>query len=787
MLYLSLSLLILVIVLLWKRVLSRFMAKLLFVPLSASAALSLFYVVSDSFTGVGIDQSVIYHLQVGLEGAGVKEYAFLILVSLLLLIGWLLLYFVLLWRSTQRSMKQHAAVTAGVLALSSIVLNPGALNLYAVYMAQPSAEVSDAAQELYHDYIGQPQISSTGRPLNIIYIYAESLEETYFNETLFPGLLPNLQALRKQAIVFENVEQVTNTGWTIAGMVGSQCGVPLFMSGGGNSLSGMTRFMSGATCMGDVLQEQGYFLSYMGGASTKFAGKGNFYRTHGFKRVQGLEELEQKQSNPEYKSSWGIYDDELFEFAHQELSALQSAGEPFGLFMLTLDTHHPRGHLSKSCAGLKYPHRNDAMLDAVHCADMLLAKFIKDIQQKGLTDNTLIVLGSDHLAMKNTVYDILEQGDRKNFLLMIPPGLSAGARVEATASTLDIGATALALMGFDLDGVGFGRNILAEEPTLMAANESFSQTLDASRPALKHIWQYPSLSSGVKVVEQNKAVLGGVEYSYPFLALTDQKLAVKEVYFDFDGQENVEQRIASLELGEGYVWIDKCTKLNELHKGQEYNAGYCISAGRLGVRRSLYRPARPGKVLSRKQLNKLYSKKRTVDQQRVKTQIAELAGIGGVQSHTAFLPSLEVEHLEILSSPGPGVGQSGLSYRVGQSRYGNNEIGRGLNLILLHKDAAPTVVLRIDGCARQPAEPVDKSLLQEIEKTPGGQFLLLVHDSAHCGESAWLKSFFSGTKLARGANLAVRQSYAALVLSREEMYELAGWHDKQLKITVVSP
>ncbi|MDM7481521.1 MAG: hypothetical protein P3W96_005825 [Halomonas sp.] len=36
--------------------------------------LSAFYAVADYFTGNGIDESVLYHLQVGVEGAGVSAY-----------------------------------------------------------------------------------------------------------------------------------------------------------------------------------------------------------------------------------------------------------------------------------------------------------------------------------------------------------------------------------------------------------------------------------------------------------------------------------------------------------------------------------------------------------------------------------------------------------------------------------------------------------------------------------------------------------------------------------------
>ena len=43
--------------------------------------LSAFYAVADYFTGNGIDESVLYHLQVGVEGAGVAAYKWLVVVN----------------------------------------------------------------------------------------------------------------------------------------------------------------------------------------------------------------------------------------------------------------------------------------------------------------------------------------------------------------------------------------------------------------------------------------------------------------------------------------------------------------------------------------------------------------------------------------------------------------------------------------------------------------------------------------------------------------------------------
>ena len=94
--------------------------------------------------------------------------------------------------------------------------------------------------------------------------------------------MPELQEIKKKAIVFADVHQVTHSGWTIGGMVASQCGVPLFSVARGNSLSVMNSFMSSATCMGDILRQHDYQLNYMGGADSEFGGKKNFYLSHGF-------------------------------------------------------------------------------------------------------------------------------------------------------------------------------------------------------------------------------------------------------------------------------------------------------------------------------------------------------------------------------------------------------------------------------------------------------------------------------------------------------------------------
>ena len=62
------------------------------------------------------------------------------------------------------------------------------------------------------------------------------------------------------------------------------------------------------------------------------------------------------------------------------------------MFISTMDTHHPYGHVSKSCKVQQYKDGANSMLNAVACADELIARFIKQIQDSPYGKNTIIVV-----------------------------------------------------------------------------------------------------------------------------------------------------------------------------------------------------------------------------------------------------------------------------------------------------------------------------------------------------------------------------------------------------------
>ena len=548
---------------------------------------------ADYFTGNGIDSAVIFHLRYGLHGAGFAEYSGLIVASFTaLLFGASLLGWHIFRR---RSPKQPLnAVWSTALVFISFLFNPGVLDTWrlinGVFDFEHRISQQAAVDTDFSDYYHNPRIEpGNGNGKNVVFIYAESLERSYFDEKVFPGLMPNLKKLEKQAIHFTNIRQVMDTGWTVAGMTASQCGLPLVTPSHGNSMNGMDSFMQSAVCLGDLLSSAGYYLSYMAGADPAFSGKGKFYQSHGFDRVRGTDDLLPKLDNPEYLNSWGLYDDSLFELAwqHFEELAQDKSKQPFGLFTLTLDTHHPAGHPTSACEHIRYQNGDNEMLNAVACADFLINRFINKLRSSPYASNTVIVLVSDHLALANKAADLLEQTERRNLFMMIDPAAPEPRRVDAQGSTLDIGSTLLPLIGFD-EHIGLGRNLLDKQNRKDVA--AIHERLPLWKTDITRFWDFPTINHHITIdLDSQKIRIDQRNFDFPALVeINDRQKTVLRFDFDRNGLEQKALRNYRLEVpfDRRFILVDECRKLQHFDRSLGWE-GFCLIAGK-GAR-NLYR------------------------------------------------------------------------------------------------------------------------------------------------------------------------------------------------------
>ena len=337
--------------------------------------------------------------------------------------------------------------------------------------------------------------AANGAPNDLVVIYVESLENTYADPTLFGrDLLARLNRLKPRGISFDDYREVLGAHFTIAGIVSTQCGIPLrslAMFRGNEQGERIGRFLPRASCLGDILHEHGYTNVFLNGSSLQFAGVGKFFREHHFDKVMGREEWLAQGADAARMSGWGLHDDDLFARARQEFERLKAAGQPFHLDLLTIDTHHPRGHLSRHCA----EHGAHDFEGIVECTADLVAGFVEFIDQRGWLADTAVVIQGDHLAMGNSVYDKLTTVPERTVFNLILGGPRRLAKNTDAITHFDMLPTLLELAGLKVlgerAGLGYtaiGKPSVPRPPDRIARVGALTRHLS---PGYRRLWEPP--------------------------------------------------------------------------------------------------------------------------------------------------------------------------------------------------------------------------------------------------------------------------------------------------------
>ncbi|MES2200707.1 MAG: sulfatase-like hydrolase/transferase [candidate division FCPU426 bacterium] len=332
------------------------------------------------------------------------------------------------------------------------------------------------------------------RPRNLVLIYVESLETGYSDPKLFGhDLLKSLDARSLGGVSFGRFLQAPGTGWTMGGIVGTQCGVPLRPQSIFRSINDegekAPAFLPGAMALGDVLRAQGYRNIFLEGASLSFAGKKKFLESHGYDRLLGRDEWVALGEDPKAMGDWGLHDDDLFRRARQEIDAQEKAGGLFNLTLLTLDMHPP-GYLCKTCA-----RKGQSSFEGiVECSAEQVAGFVSYIRAKGYLKNTVVVVMGDHLSMINPVYAKLQSlPERHVFNLFIADPIPKKNREDIVH--FDLLPSLLEFSGLDLAGhrMGLGVSAFAEGIRLPDAGERAEMNREIMAHSARYMgfWKAP--------------------------------------------------------------------------------------------------------------------------------------------------------------------------------------------------------------------------------------------------------------------------------------------------------
>ena len=335
------------------------------------------------------------------------------------------------------------------------------------------------------EYVDPDEVDITfpAEKRNLIYIFLESMETTYFSEELGDdaqiGLIPELYDLAEEHVNFSEGEDVggflpvSGTTWTIGAMVGQTAGVPLKtpddVEDWQNGYGEEGEFLPGITNLGDILDENGYFQSLMVGSVCSFGGRKVYYETHGTDRIYELRTARADGIVPyDYFVWWGIEDKYLFEYAKQELTEISQQEEPFAFTMLTVDTHHIGGYVCEYCDS----DHAEQYENVISCSSKQVEEFVGWIQQQPFYEDTTVIIVGDHPSMDNGYFERNVDDDhvRRMYNCILNPAVEATEAVTENRqfTTLDMFPTTLAAMGCEIEGerLGLGTNLFSGEKTL---------------------------------------------------------------------------------------------------------------------------------------------------------------------------------------------------------------------------------------------------------------------------------------------------------------------------------
>ena len=311
---------------------------------------------------------------------------------------------------------------------------------------------------------------------NLIYIYLESMESTYYSTDngglSEKSLIPEIEKLAKENINFSNSKTLRGayalygTTWTVGAMTAQTLGLPLKLSIEENSLGEYSVFLGGAYGLGEVLEENGYHNFLLLGSDVTFGGRKSLFEQHGDYEIWDFESAMAENRVTE-KIWWGYTDNLLFEFAKEKLLYLANQNEPFNFTMLTADTHFPDGYWCDNCINLW----DEQYKNVITCSSRQVYDFVKWIQEQDFYPNTTIVIMGDHLTMQPDFFT-LEEGqpyDKTVVSIIINPAVETENTNNRIFSTMDLYPTTLSALGAKIEGdkLALGTNLFSEEETLL--------------------------------------------------------------------------------------------------------------------------------------------------------------------------------------------------------------------------------------------------------------------------------------------------------------------------------
>lgn len=421
---------------------------------------------------------LMFHLQSSAEGTDmgiIKSYIFSCLIFSIVVTGILVAVYLigkkkrrLILRISLGSMICVAAVTIGYM------WERLGITAYAKNQTTGSSFIED-------NYVDPSSVTLTfpEKKRNLIYIFLESMENTYSSEEYggaFPeNVIEELTEISNENENFSGDHETLNGGvpltgatWTVAAMFAQTSGLPLKIPIESNSMDTQKEFFPGLTTLGDILETEGYRQTLLIGSEGEFGGRKLYFNEHGNYTVKDYNYCSENGLIPEgYRVFWGFEDKKLFEIAKKTLTEEAASGEPFNFTMLTVDTHFEDGC---TCGDCPDTFGDNQYANVMACSSKRVKDLVDWIKKQDFYENTTIVISGDHLTMDSDFCDdVPDTYERKVYTTYINAPVQPANNNYREYSTFDQFPTTLAALGVEIEGnhLGLGTNLFSNEITLI--------------------------------------------------------------------------------------------------------------------------------------------------------------------------------------------------------------------------------------------------------------------------------------------------------------------------------
>ena len=279
-------------------------------------------------------------------------------------------------------------------ALKNIGNEKSASNLYGTMSRQKIIDTVKKASYRKQFVAGNIPTLAHNKPFvsgvkkNLVIILEESLGARFVGELGGLDITPELDKLYQQGWGFDNL-YATGTR-SVRGIEAITTG---FTPSPSRSVVKLSKSQHNFFSLADVLSQEGYKTQFIYGGESHFDNMKSFFLGNGFNDIVDINHIE----NPQFISSWGVSDEDLFNQADKELTKLSNSTEPFFSLVFTSSNHDPfdipQGKVSLPKGHNPENYKRDL---AIKYADYALGKFINKAKTRSYWENTVFLVVADH-------------------------------------------------------------------------------------------------------------------------------------------------------------------------------------------------------------------------------------------------------------------------------------------------------------------------------------------------------------------------------------------------------